>query len=241
MLSTFFAAFRQLNDPPVRRVIWRVALWTAVAFALLGWGLWSVIGGFDPESALAFITIDWIREPLVWIAAFVVAVIGGFLFFAVFWLLFTVIVQFVSGFYLDRVITAVEARHYPDLPTPNPPTLAATLGASLKFFGTLIVVNLLALPVYLIPTVGIVVFYLINGYLLGREYFEMVALRRLDAVAARALRQTQRGTLMGAGLVITVLLSLPLINLVAPIVGAAAMVHLLARMPSGAEVAHAPA
>ena len=90
MLSAFLSALRQLNDPPVRRVIWRVALWTAVAFGVLAWGLWSAIGGFDPESAMAFITIDWIREPLVWLAAFVVAVVGGFMFFALFWLLFTV-------------------------------------------------------------------------------------------------------------------------------------------------------
>jgi uncharacterized protein involved in cysteine biosynthesis len=241
MSSAFIAAFKQLNDPPVRRVIWRVALWTGAAFGVLGWGLWSAIGGFDPESSLAFITIDWIREPLVWLAAFVVAVIGGFMFFALFWLLFTVIVQFVSGFYLDRVIAAVEARHYPGLASPESQSLGAMLGASLSFFGALIALNLLALPVYLIPTVGLVAFYVLNGYLLGREYFDMVALRRLDAAAARRLRRAHRGKLLGAGLVITVLLSLPLINLVAPIVGAAAMVHLYARMSDGREVLHAPA
>lgn len=241
MFSAFFAALRQLNDPPLRRVIWRVALWTAVAFGGLGWGLWSVIAGLDPESAFAFIAIDWIREPLVWVAGFFIAVIGGFMFFALFWLLFTVIVQFVSGFYLDRVIGAVESRHYPGLPAPGSPSLFATLASTVRFFATLVGLNLLALPIYLIPGVGLAAFYVLNGYLLGREYFEMVALRRLDAETARRLRRAQRGKLLGAGLVITVLLSLPLINLVAPIVGAAAMVHLYARMSDGREILHAPA
>ncbi len=241
MISAFATALGQLGDPPIRAVIWRVALWTALIFAALGWGLWSLISGFDPSSSLAFIPYDWLREPLVATVGFVVAVIGGFVVFALFWLLFASIVQFVSGFYLERVIAAVEARHYPDLPPARSPGVAETLAATVRFFGVLVALNLLALPFYLIPTVGLAVFYALNGYLLGRENFELVAMRRLDARAMGRLRRRHRGRLLAAGLIVTVLMSLPVLNLVAPIVAAAAMVHIVMAMPGATEAAALPA
>lgn len=231
MIPAFTAALGQLGDPPIRAVIWRVALWTALIFAALGWGLWTMISGFDPSSSLGFIPFDWLRDPLVAALGFVVAVIGGFIVFALFWLLFASVVQFVSGFYLERVVAAVEARHYPGLPPARGPGITETLIATARFFGMLVALNLLALPFYLIPTVGLVVFYLLNGYLLGRENFELVAMRRLGARAMGRLRRRHRGRLLGAGLIVTVLMSLPLVNLVAPIVAAAAMVHLFITMP----------
>lgn len=237
MISAFAAALGQLGDPPIRAVIWRVALWTALIFAALGWGLWSLISGFDPTSSLSFIPYDWLREPLVAALGFVVAVIGGFVVFALFWLLFASIVQFVSGFYLERVVAAVEARHYPGLPPARSPGIGETLAATVRFFGVLVALNLLALPFYLIPTVGLAVFYVLNGYLLGRENFELVAMRRLDGRSMGRLRRRHRGRLLAAGLIVTVLMSLPVLNLVAPIVAAAAMVHIYMAMPGAADAA----
>ncbi|MFQ5785427.1 MAG: EI24 domain-containing protein [Alphaproteobacteria bacterium] len=230
MIPAFTAALRQLNDPPVQRVIWQVALWTVAIFAALGWALWSAVANIETGVSLDFIPWDWLRDPLVWLAGVVIALIGGFVVFALFWLLFASVVQVVSGFYLERVIAAVEARHYPELPPPASPTVAATLTSTLRFFAALVLLNLLLVPVYLIPTVGLVAFYLLNGYLLGRENFELVAMRRLDGAALRGLRRRHRGQLLGAGLIVTVLLSLPVLNLVAPIVAVAATVHLFARM-----------
>ncbi|MFQ5958077.1 MAG: EI24 domain-containing protein [Alphaproteobacteria bacterium] len=239
MIASFLAALRQLDDPQVRRVLWRVALWTAAAFIVLAWAFTAAVSGIDAEVTLDFIPWDWLREPLAWFVGALVAVIGGFLFFAVLWLLFASLVQFVSGFYLERVIAAVETRHYPRLPAPSPPTLGATLTATLRFFGALVGLNALALPVYLIPTVGLAAFYVLNGYLLGREYFEMVAQRRIDAAAMRSLRRANRGRLLGFGLIIALLLSLPLVNLVAPIIAVAAMVHLYAGMSEERAIVHA--
>ena len=225
MLSAFIAALRQLNDPAIKRVIWWVALWTAAAFGALGWGLWAAIAGLDFVSSFSFVPIDWLRELLVWLASLVAAVIGGFVFVLLFWLLFVAVVQLVSGFYLERVAAAVEARHYPHLPAARPLKPLATMAVAVQFLGALVLLNLLAAPLYLIPIVGLAAFYLLNGYLLGREYFELAAMRRLDAHQTRALRRAHRGRLLAAGLIITLLFSLPLINLVAPIVAAAAMVH----------------
>ena len=90
----------------------------------------------------------------------------------------------------------------------------------------LIAFNLLALSVSLIvPPLGVITFYLVNGYLLGREYFELVALRRLDPATATALRRRYRWRVLIAGIVIAVLVSIPFVNLLAPVLGTAFMVH----------------
>jgi len=94
-------------------------------------------------------------------------------------------------------------------------------------------VTMLALPLYLLtflfPPLKLFVFYLVNGYLLGREYFELVAMRHHDAADRRRLRRAMRGERVAAGLGIAVLFSIPLANLAAPLVATAAMVHLVVR------------
>ena len=230
MVSAFVSAFEQLGDPPVRRVILWVALWTTAAFGALGWGLGAAIASLDIEAGLAFIPFDWLRDALVAL----VVLIGGLVFFALFWLLFVAIVHLVSSFYIERVIAAVEARHYPHLGAARPLKPFAALAVTVRFIGALLLLNLLALPIYLIPAVGVVAFYLVNGYLLGREYFELVATRRLDVRQMGALRGANRARLFAAGLIMTLLLSVPVINLVVPIVAAAAMVHIFQAMPGAA-------
>jgi CysZ protein len=98
---------------------------------------------------------------------------------------------------------------------------------ALQFTAVMVLLNLLVLPLYLVPVVNVVAFYGINGYLLSREYFDLVALRRLDARAAQRLRQAQRGRLFVAGLLIAGLLTIPLVNLLAPLIAAAFMVHVV--------------
>ena len=92
-----------------------------------------------------------------------------------------------------------------------------------------IAVNLLALPIYLLllflPPFNLLVFYMVNGYLLGREYFELVAVRRLEAAEAGRLRRQARGRVLLSGVVIAILLTIPLVNIVMPVVAAAFMVH----------------
>ena len=89
-----------------------------------------------------------------------------------------------------------------------------------------VILNLLALPFYLLlPGINFFVFLGLNGYLFGRTYFEVVALRRLDRGTAKAVRRHFAGRVFIGGLVITGLFSLPLVNLVAPVIATAFMVH----------------
>ena len=230
MIEAFTAAVRQLDDPAIRRVLVRVALWTAAIYVGLAVVLSTIPGAFDAEAYFADIQTDWIRHTLVWVVGHLVTMLIALAFVAVLWILFVAIVQTVSSFYFEDVIVAVEARHYPKLPKSKSTPLVTQLHASLRFAGKVILLNLLALPFYLIPVVSLVVFLGLNGYLVGREYFELAALRRLDFKAANALRKSQSGRVFGAGVIITALFAVPLVNLLAPVIGAAFMVHIFESM-----------
>ena len=131
------------------------------------------------------------------------------------------------GFFLDRVAATVEALDYPGRgPARRDALLDMTL-ATLRLMVLAVVLNLLALPVYLLlPGINFFVFLGLNGYLLGRAYFEGVALRRLDTAATRAVRHRFGGRVFLGGIVIAGLFALPLVNLVAPVIATAFMVHL---------------
>ncbi len=94
--------------------------------------------------------------------------------------------------------------------------------------------NLLAIPFYLlVPGINLVLFLALNGYLLGRGYFEVVALRRLDAAAARMVRRRFAGRILFGGVVIAGLFALPLVNLAAPVIATVFMVRLFEALPLG--------
>jgi len=101
--------------------------------------------------------------------------------------------------------------------------LATSLAQGARLGGLALLLNLLALPLYLLPGPNLPVYLLLNGYLLGREYFEVVALRRLDAAATDRVRRRWRLRLWAIGAVIAPLLLIPLVNLVAPVIGVALM------------------
>jgi uncharacterized protein involved in cysteine biosynthesis len=136
-----------------------------------------------------------------------------------------VIAAAILSFFLDGAIDAVEARHYPGLPPPRRPGIAEQSWMALRLLLQGIVLNLLALPLYLIPAINLMVFYGLNGYILGREYFEMVATRRLEPAERRRFRRDCRFAWFAMGAVIAILATLPGLNLVAPLVAVGAMTH----------------
>jgi CysZ protein len=109
--------------------------------------------------------------------------------------------------------------------------LWVSLTDSLQYFGLLLGLNLLGLLGFVVSGgVGIVALWLINGFLLAREYFTLVALRRVGAEAARDMRRAHRFRLWGAGLLMALPLSVPLLNLFVPVIGAAVFTHLFHAM-----------
>jgi CysZ protein len=104
-----------------------------------------------------------------------------------------------------------------------------------NFTGLFIAVNfalLLALPLgpFIVP-----LYWAANGWLLGREYFNLVALRRLPADRARDLRRAHRGEIWLAGVLMAAPLSIPLLNLVIPVLGVATFTHCFTACRAAAE------
>jgi uncharacterized protein involved in cysteine biosynthesis len=148
--------------------------------------------------------------------------------------LFPVVVGIVMSLFLDEVADAVEARYYPDLPKAPGMGFLPGLWTGIRFAGLLLIVNLLllvlwgimALTVILAPFVPIM-FYVVNGWLCGREYFEQIAYRRYSVEEARALRKPYGARLTLAGIAIVFMATIPIVNLITPLLATAYMVHVV--------------
>jgi uncharacterized protein involved in cysteine biosynthesis len=222
VLSNFSKALKQLPDPKFRRVIWISVVMTISVYAVLCAVLAGVMLGTTFFDSIPFweTIIDW--------AAIIVIPVTALLFFPV-------VISSFMGMFLESVVDAVEEKHYPGLPIPRPQSIVSVLVSSLRLLLLALLLNLLLLPFYLLfPLVGQVGFYLVNGYLIGWEYFELVALRRLTPREVKQLRSRHSGPLLLTGAATTVLLTIPIINLIAPVIGAAAMAHLAHKLPNQA-------
>jgi uncharacterized protein involved in cysteine biosynthesis len=201
----------QLNDPPIRRVIGKT-----LGLAILGYILFVV---------LVYLLIGWLSGLAGWLED--LAQFGGVIgAIVVAWFLFPSVAAAIAGIFADDVIDAVEAKHYPFLSPGRPvPVLAAVLDG-LKLALIALIANLLALPFLLVFPIYVLITWGVNGWLLGREYFEMVAFRRMNRASAHELHRRHNRIFTMAGVIIAVCLTIPFVNLLAPVLGAAFMVHI---------------
>lgn len=213
-------AFRQIGDPAFRRVVLLSFGLSIAVFGLILAGLIALLP-FIPGS-----NIGWLDTGITWLTGLGVPL----LFLVVLWLLFPAVMSMIASFFLDDIIDAVEKRYYPDRMGWRHAPVHETLWLALRLSIFIILVNLLALPLYLaLLFTGFgapVLYYVINGYLLGREYFEMAAIRHGARRDAEQMRKDRRDLAFIGGLAIAVLFSIPVLNLVAPVLGMALMVHL---------------
>jgi uncharacterized protein involved in cysteine biosynthesis len=143
------------------------------------------------------------------------------------WLLFPLLATTLVGLFLEPVANAVEQRHYPGLPPAPGQPWWTSIGASLRFLALVLVLNVALLPTWLVAPLYPVAFLLVNGFLLGREYCELVALRRTDAATARKLRQRNGNEVLALGIGIAFLNMVPIANFVAPVLATMVFVHRL--------------
>ena len=132
----------------------------------------------------------------------------------------------IAGLFIDDVAQVVEAQDYPQDPPGKPVPLLRGILLSAKFLGVVLIANLGALLLLLVPGVNIAAFFLVNGYLLGREFFEFAAMRFRSEADAKTMRRRNGGTVFLAGIVIAAFMAVPLVNLLTPLFAAAMMVHL---------------
>lgn len=222
MVVAFFRAVGALSEPPMRRV---VALSFALAILTFA-ALWLAVAAILYHTAF----FDW--RLLNWL----IDLLGGLAVLGLTWLLFPAAVTLIMSFYLERVAAAVEAVDYPGRGPPRGQSMGEIVSITLRLALVTLLLNVLALPVYLlVPGINLFLFLALNGYLFGRGYFEVVALRRLDMGAARRVRSRFAGRIFLGGVVIAGLFALPLVNLVAPVIATAFMLHIFEALPRPGE------
>ncbi|MGQ3672260.1 sulfate transporter family protein [Xanthobacter sp. TB0136] len=217
MFSDALLALQQTFSPLLRNVLLKsvglaILLLVALAFALQG----AVVYFLEIPS------YPWIEMTLAIITGL------GIVFGALY--LMPAVSALVAGLFLDDVAEKVEKASYPQDPPGVAQPVAQQLLFSLRFFGLVLVVNLCALLLLLVPGVNLIIFYVANAYLISREYFEMAAMRYRTPHEARALRQAHATTVFVAGLMLAPLLFIPILNFITPVVGTAFMVHLHRRV-----------
>lgn len=216
MLSDTFDAFAQIFSPPLRKVMWKSLFLTGAVLLALAVCLDRLAASIMPLGPA------W----LTWVLSIAVAVglVAGVI------LLAPPTVSLVAGFYLDAVAATVE-REVDPMSAPGVALPAvATLAMGLRFAAISLMVNIAVIMLTLFAGLGFAAFFLLNGYLLGREYFELIAMRHMPRAAAEELRRRNWGRVYLAGLIISGFVAVPILNLLTPLFAAAFMTRVVKRL-----------
>jgi CysZ protein len=224
MFGDFSKALGQLGDRRFQSVLFKgIGLTLALLIGVYIVFVW-VLGLFLPDT----INLPWVGE----IGLGLVLSIGSFfvmLGLSVF--LMVPVASAFTGFFLEEVAEAVEDKHYPDLPPAPRQSFGDMMRDTVGFLGVLILANAVALVLYLLLNIAApLIFWALNGFLLGREYFQMVAIRRLGREGAKAARARHAPQIWLAGALMAVPLSIPVVNLLIPVLGAATFTHMFMRL-----------
>jgi len=226
MIDAAIKALSQMFTQPLRAVLLKAIGLALALIVVIGIGLQRVFAaladsgatwaeqssGMAPHAAWA--TLAWVLSIMAGLG-----IITGALF------LMPVVTAFVGSFFVDEIAEAVEREHYPAEPAGRALPLFRALIEGLNFAALALLVYLCALPFLLLAGLGVIILFLANSYLLGREYFELAAMRFRPPAEAKAMRKTNAAYVFLAGMVIAVFVSIPVVNLATPIFAMAFMVH----------------
>jgi CysZ protein len=227
MIAAAFKALSQMLSPAFRAVLLKSVALALVLIVVLAIGLHRLLawlaasGGVWAEEMLgpaAHGPLDiflWILT----IAAGLGIVLGSIF-------LMPAVTALVASFFVDEIAAEVERTHYSDEPVGRPVPVTRAASEGVKTAGLAVLVYLLALPFLLLAGLGVVIFLVATAFLLGREYFELAAMRYHPPTEAKALRKRHGSTVFGAGFLIALFVSIPIVNLATPLFGTALMVHL---------------
>ena len=215
-MTPLLLAFGQLDDPACFGVLLQsVGLALLAYLLLLGGSIWGIHGLLD--------AVHWPA----WLAG-IIGTIGVVL--LALWL-FLPTVLLIAMLYIEQIARAVDRRFYPYLPPPSPAALPAQLWDGLALAFRVLLLNLVSLLLALLPVpgVGLALALLVSGWAIGRGLFVAVAMRRMGRPEAQALYRRRRFAVLVPGLLLAVAATVPGLNMLVPIVGTAAMVHVLNR------------
>jgi uncharacterized protein involved in cysteine biosynthesis len=235
MLEAAAQALSQMFSPPFRAVLVKAIGLALILMVIIGIGLhhlldWLAGAGegwaenaLGPNAHGPLAVLNFILS----IAAGLGIVVGSVF-------LMPAVTALVASFFVDDIALEVERSCYPGEPEgkPLPPSRAGIEGVRTALLA--IAVYLLALPFLLFAGFGAIIFFFCTAYILGREYFELAALRYRPVAEVRALRKRHQGMVFLAGMFIAAFVSIPILNLATPLFGMAFMVHMhkrLSRLP----------
>lgn len=231
MIDATIKALQQILSPPFRAVLIKSTLLALALIVLIGLGLhrlltWLAVNGETlAEGALG----PGAHGPLGILLAFVSFLSGiGIIIGAVF--LMPAVTAFVASFFADEIAEVVEREYYPLEPIGTALSFGRAVIEGSKTALLAVIIYLLALPFVFFAGLGLFILFFANAYLLGREYFELAAMRFRPVAEAKAFRRANQGTVFTAGLLIAAFVSIPIFNLATPLFGMALMVHVHKRL-----------
>lgn len=212
IIASLFKALSDLTRPGVAKYI---AYSVALTLVGLGLSLWGGLSLFDMLTGrIETPWLAWVAEAMGWILGLFVTA-----------LLFVPVLGMVGALFAEPIAGAVEAAEYPALPAIRDVGIGESIAEGLRFFRLVLVANLLALPLYLIPGVNVLTGLAVNGWLIGREYFMLVAARRYPAESVLRIWTQERARLVGLGVLLAACAFVPVLNLFVPAIATCAMVH----------------
>jgi CysZ protein len=213
LLLPLTRALTQLTDPAFFGVVWRSVLFSALFFAAILAGTISATHHFVAADGV----LAWVLDILGSVAAAVLAM----------WM-FLPVAAIIGTLYFERIARAVERRFYPSLPPAQPAPLLDQIRDGLSIGLRVLGLNVLALLLTLfLPAIGLPIGWAIASWAIGRGLFVAVAMRRLNRPDAEALYRAFRPVVLAQGGAMAAAAYVPLLNLLIPVVGTAAMVHVL--------------
>ena len=231
MLDAAVKALSQMISPPMRSILWRSIGLALVLIVVLAIGLQRLLSWFATYGEVwleGLLGPSWHSslEVFAWIISIAAGL--GVVFGSVF--LMPAITSLVASLFVDDVAEIVEREYYP----AERPGIALPFNQAIyegiKTGLLTILVYLIALPFVFLAGAGFLIFFLATAWLLGREYFELAAMRFRSPEEAKAMRRDHAATIFTAGLIIAAFVSIPIVNLATPIFGMAFMVHMHKRL-----------
>ena len=231
MLAAAFNALRDMFTPPLRRVLLKSIGLALLLVVFIGVALqrlfsWLATSGAAWAQASYGGIPEGVWTAMIWIVSILatLGIVTGAIF------LMPAVSAFVGSFFVDEVADYVERAKYPADPPGRPVALTRALIEGVKTALLALIIYVFALPFVIFAGIGILILFLANAWLLSREYFELAAMRFHPSAEAKALRRQHAGYLFAAGLIISAVVSIPIVNLATPLFAMTFMVHLHKRL-----------
>ena len=221
MIGTFWKTFKQVKDPAILKALfWSTLLTMAVILLSIGLGFTFLETIMDIFSETLK---EWFGKGESWFRG-VVQFLGAFLLIIFFYFLFAGIHGAFVGIFIDDILDAIQEHHYPDITWAKAPSTLKSCLLGMRILVSTLLLNILAFPIlvigWFIPPVGLTFHVILNGYLLGKEYGQLIEFRIPNDSSNH-----KKVSYFSNGVIASIIWLIPVLNLLAPILLAGSVLH----------------